>query len=403
MAANKIHDFKIEKKTLEHNAKLKQLLTAMKAHDIDGAKYLPDAEYETCGFRLANSYSGFANAIRRVLMSEIPTRCLHVTQYISLEESKMPSAIYTDDEFIRGTTDVVIKNINSIPITQDIDFSKYSFYLYVVNQTHNVINVRASDIRSRLPTSKNKIVTGGKPNNIKKIVEADSVPSHFTVPQEIIYDEKNAIDIRALIPNPNITIARLRPGKTIFISDFLFETGISLFDAAKFTLLDSIIYRVNVKHYADGGPRSIAQSVNDFYLEFTTAGNISAVSVLNKAVEVLQNYMTSIKKTIEPLNISGQLFYANDEVSVSCVSHLYTYKFQKHYFTSMNLLAQQCMRLDPSTVFCAANVESYDTRNASRDDIRVGVLKLKHLEPNKLIIAAADAVIAELNAFKKTF
>ena len=61
------------------------------------------------------------------------------------------------------------------------------------------------------------------------------------------------------------------------------------------------------------------------------------------------------------------------------------------------------MRLDPSTVFCAANVESYDTRNASRDDIRVGVLKLKHLEPNKLIIAAADAVIAELNAFKKTF
>jgi hypothetical protein len=37
MAANKIHDFKIEKKTLEHNAKLKQLLTAMKAHDIDGA------------------------------------------------------------------------------------------------------------------------------------------------------------------------------------------------------------------------------------------------------------------------------------------------------------------------------------------------------------------------------
>lgn len=403
MSANKILDFKIEKKTLEHNAKLKQLLTAMRTHDIDGAKYLPDAEYETCSFRLSNSYSGFANAIRRVLMSEIPTRCLHVTQYINLEDSKIPSAIYTDDEFIRGTTDVVIKNINSIPIMQDIDFSKYSFYLYVVNQTHNVINVRASDIRSRLPSSKTMIVTGGKPNIVKKIVEADSVPSHFTVPQEIIYEEKNAIDIRSLIPNPNITIARLRPGKTIFISNFIFETGISLFDAAKFTLLDSIIYRINAPHYVDGGQRSIAQSVNDFYLEFTTAGNISSISVLNKAIEVLQQYMLNIKKTIEPLNIGGQLFYANDEVSVSCVSHLYTYKFKRHYFTSMNLLAQQCMRLDPSCVFCAANVESYDTRNAARDDIRTGILKLKHLEPNKLIIAAADAVISELATFKKTF
>ena len=398
-----ISEVKTAKKHLEHNEKLKKLLAAMKAHDINGEQYLPKAEYETCGFRLSKSCPGMANAIRRIWVSEIPTQCLHITQYADPDQPGMPSAIYTDDEFIRGTTDVVIKNINAIPIMQDVDFSKYKFYLYIVNQTHEVINVRASDIRSRFAAGKpSKIITGGLPIG-KKIVEGDAVPSLFTVPSEIIYEEKNAINITAVIPNPNITIARLRPGKTIFISDFVFETGISLFDACKFTLLNSVIYRINEPHFTDGGERSITHLPSDFYLEFTTAANISAKSVMQKTFAVLIEYMHRIKKTIAAIDMSALMFFSNDEVSVSCVAGLYTYKFKKHGFTSIVLLAQQCMRQDPQIAFCSGNVDTYNTRNTTLEDIRVGVLKLKHLEPVRLINAAVDATIAEINQLQKAF
>ena len=398
-----VSEVKIEKKHLGRNEKLKTLLAAMKAHGIDGEQYLPKAEYETCSFRLSKSCPGMANAIRRIWMSEIPTRCLHVTQYPEADQPGMPSAIYTDDEFIRGTTDVVIKNINSVPIMQDVDFSKYKFYLYIVNQTHQVINVRARDIRSRLAAAKpSKIITGGRPLG-KKITEGDAVPSLFTVPAEIIYEEKNAINIHAVIPNPNITIARLRPGKTIFISDFVFETGLAMFDAAKFTLLNSIIYRINEPHFTDGGERSITHLPSDFYLSFTTAGNISARSVMQKTFTTLVDYMQRIKKTIAAIDMSTLMFFSNDEVSVACVAGLYTYKFKKHGFTSIVLLAQQCMRQDPAVAFCSGNVDTYNTRNAALEDIRVGVLKLKHLEPIKLINAAADATISEINNLQKAF
>jgi hypothetical protein len=397
---NEIAEFQIIKKTFAPNAKLKKLLEKMAAHGVDGLKLLPKAPYEICSFNVLNSRSGFVNALRSVVIQELPTVCMHVQQNYSGET--LPSAIYTDDRYLSDTADVIIKNINSIPINQKFDFAKYKFYLYVENQTLGVLNVYASDIRSRHPSSRAKKTTGGgKPQLRKSTIEAEAAPSLFTLPAEILYDEKNAVDIHELIPNPQGILARLRPGKCLFISDIIFEEGVGFLDHAKFTHVNSVIYLPLSTHFVDGGKRSTEHEVVNYYLKFATCGTCSSADVLYGAADVLIKYMERFIKTIAMCDMGDKLFYANDEVSISCVDLLYTYKFKHHYHPSINMLAQQCFKIDPTIAFCSGSVDSYNVRNSAREDIRSATLKLKHMEPNKLITLAATQNIAELKEFKK--
>ena len=73
----------------------------------------------------------------------------------------------------------------------------------------------------------------------------------------------------------------------------------------------------------------------------------------------------------------------------------FIYKIKEQYFTSINAIAQKCYLLDESIPFCTGGVERYDTK--------VGVLKLKYAEPNKLILDAVKDIRKEIDIFSKAF
>ncbi len=74
---------------------------------IDLTKLLPNEPYQTVSFTLANTNSSMANAIRRVLVNELPIWSLQANI----------SSINTDDDFI--IPDELATKIKSVPISQE--------------------------------------------------------------------------------------------------------------------------------------------------------------------------------------------------------------------------------------------------------------------------------------------
>ena len=127
------------------NPKLKNILNIMKEFDIDNPEeLLPKSIKHVVKFELDNCYSGIANAIRRCLISEIKVKCLDVDM----------NEIITDDEFI--ISDVLMKNINLIPINQNYESKDLNLQLYIKNNTNQMLDVYLSDF-TLYNNSKNQI------------------------------------------------------------------------------------------------------------------------------------------------------------------------------------------------------------------------------------------------------
>ena len=138
----------IIKKNINETKELKEIFDSMVKNGIENPmNLLPTSPWYEMSFRLSNTYSGFANGIRRVLMEEIPTKCLDFNENI----------YETDDEFI--LIDKIQKDINLIPINQDFDekeINKYTINLYKYNKSNKIIDVKASDIDIIIDSKSNK-------------------------------------------------------------------------------------------------------------------------------------------------------------------------------------------------------------------------------------------------------
>ena len=115
----KIYDVKVDTIDIPNNDSMKKLLDIMKRNSVDNPiKLLPSVPRVRVTFKIS-AFVGFANALRRVLMEEIPVICLNFNE-VDLE---------TDDPFI--IPEQLLKNINLLSIEQrDISTS-----LLVENKT----------------------------------------------------------------------------------------------------------------------------------------------------------------------------------------------------------------------------------------------------------------------------
>jgi hypothetical protein len=61
------------------------------------------------------------------------------------------------------------------------------------------------------------------------------------------------------------------------------------------------------------------------------------------------------------------------------------------------MIARKCYDLDPNVPFCTSTVERFDSK--------IGIIRIKHVDPNKLLISAIDACIEDIEkvyaGFKK--
>ena len=108
----------------------------MKKHGIENPKkLLPDFPRLKLDFEVNDSYSGFANAIRRTLIEEIPVYCMD----FEIQDFN------TEDKFL--LYDFVLKQINLIPINQDINnIDKIKISLFKINKTNKEIKIKSGDI-----------------------------------------------------------------------------------------------------------------------------------------------------------------------------------------------------------------------------------------------------------------
>jgi hypothetical protein len=347
----KVSNVNIDKKTISDSKELTGIFHLMKKNGISNPRsLLPSTSWHKVSFHLKNTYTGFANAIRRVLIEEILVKCM------TLQEKDL----ITDDEFI--LSDIVLKNINLVPIDQIVglnDYADKTIFIDKYNNTNNVINVKASDI---------KIISK---SNIKSSKE---------------------LSIKQLIPDSNITIFTLRPGKNVKILNITLEEGYAKDDASKFSLLDNVSYdildMIPYDIFKHTGTRSIEYDPKEFSLSFTTCGNITPTMVVDKLYKTLFTKLTTTKDLLLEYKKNGITEKIIDKFELSVLEDVYTYKFIGEYVTLTNMLAQRCYLLDPTILFCSPAIDRYDNE--------VAIIRLKHPDTHKLLVSAIDACLDDL-------
>ena len=352
-----IEKISIEEVHIEKTPKLNEIVKIMKDYGgiADAYSLLPSKPYHTVSFQLNNTYSAFANALRRILVEEI------IVSSMTTDEND----ILTDDEFISGLKKVLLKNLALTPINQESKLleSGCDIHLYVKNTTNDIIDVFASDIK----------ITSNK--------------------KEVSND---------LIIYPNIVIMRLRPGKYLNLRKIVIQTGRAYEHYGYFSLLNSTMYRpldiIPYDQFTKKGEKSMEVDCSKFELGFTTCGNIMPKTVINKMIDKFEYDLLDIKTKITTyLKSDTGDYYSGDGCEVERVDEIYNYKFPGHYISVTAAIAMRCYKLDETIPFCTSRVDRFDSM--------IGFIRIKHADPNKLVLAAIDACLADLetigDAFKK--
>lgn len=354
----KVTDIKIEE--INHkklNDNLKKVISYMEKDNIENPlDLLPNTPSIKVSFKLTDTFSSFANCVRRVLMEELPVKCLDFENFI------------TDDKFI--ISDLLQKNINLIPINQDIDlksFEKLNIGIYKSNFTNAPIDIKAKDIL----ITKDKLVKDKKPVSI--------------------------IDIEKLIPNNNIKIITLNPGCTLLISKLDIISGLAIDDYGKFSLLNNVTYTPcdyeSYDNYDKKGIMSSKIDPSNFKISFTTCGNVEIKYIINLLIETVCNRLEEIKNKLVLYSQSNLKNYTNINIEVKYVNEMYTYEFKNEYISIIYMIAQQCYLLDKNIKHCSRTVKRYD--------INTGIINIIHPEPNKILISSVDLCIKNIKELKK--
>lgn len=357
---------------IERNIDDTKLATVIKlmSSTIDNPRaLLPSKPWHYVSFILKHASSSFANGIRRALIEELPVKCMH------FEEKELD----TDDEFI--LSDVLIKNVNLVPIQQDIELDEFdscTVFLYKYNDTNDIMDVKASDI---------SIVS-------KKVGAAlDYMDGKKDSDLDYMGGKKD-ISLDKLIPEGNIILIRLRPGKYVKIKHITFLTGLCKDAAHRFSLLDNVSYDIlDVVPYDvfnETGTRSLESNPKEFRISYLTTGNIKPKVVMELCCNTLSSRLEDIKAKIILYSTTDttKKLYIADGCEIKITEEMAIYKFPGEYITLAYMIAHRCFLLDENILYCIPAVERFDNE--------VAIIKIQHPDRNKLLIKAIDACIADL-------
>jgi hypothetical protein len=390
----KIEKLKIEEIKIHKTPELEAVVKLMEKHGTtDGYNLLPKSTKHHVSMQLDNTYSAFANAIRRTLVEDIPTYSLLVDE----------KDIITDDEFIAGMSDVLIKNIGLVPIMQSgaiIDNQdKYDIHLDVFNKSSEIIDVKVRDLVIAI-----KKTRGGADSTLDINIEDELDESIEEVKTYKVKDTKKSnmqeIDINKLTPDSNILLMRLRPGKYLKIRNINIQVGTSAVDAGKYSLLNNISYEpLGVEPYdqfTGKGTRSIDHDYSSFVIKFNTCGNISPKEVMQRVHHKLTSDLVDLKKKIQLYVDAGSgSYYSGQDCEVTLTDEVYNFKLIGHYISELYMIAMCCYKLDENIPFCAATVERYDSI--------VGLLRIKHADYTKILMKAIDTCQKDLDKVLSVF
>jgi hypothetical protein len=322
-------------------------------HDI-----LPRNSKYTIRFDIINANTDLANAIRRCMIDEV--------EVISLTFDSSDLLIHerNHDEFI--LPEYLKKNIEAVPISQDLDYNRVSIELDVENKTDEIRNVYTGDILFRDASGRE--------------IENSNIFS------------------------TNICIAKLRPGKRLRVAKMQLVKGKCLDDSNKFRLTQSEYYEILdvkpllVEKYGKiEGKSSLEVNPSSFRIGFSTYRNIDPKNVIDKVCDSLIGRLDKIRRGLESIQIvdSGNITLSNfsEEISIELVGDVYHVIIDDEYWTMGNLISRYCYILDPENIaFVCPSIEHTQVERA--------IIKIKHPQVKEILIDAIAKAVADLSNIK---
>ena len=341
----KVHNYNIQ----YENSRFKQI--------IDNNKHLlPNMNKESVSFNILNSNEAFANALRRVFVNELPTKCLNIDMH----------NIVTSDKFILN--DNIIERIKLISLHQNIDMNT-TFSLNITNDTNEIINIYTKDLINKNKNDKTK------------------------------YFNLN-IQICSLRPNRYLNINNVKPDINYGYNNAIYTMG-----SFKYEVINT-----------DFNIPSLQNTLKDFSLEFINNSNISIKNLINLLHETLyirlkkiQDYINDydIEKNSDDINkINNDIYIIKNnnildtnliDTSLSDVhfNNLYEIHIKNECHTIGNLITKYVYLQLPSIELINYRLHHPLSRRL--------IITIKHSDYKKIINESINGIIKDLNKFKSSF
>lgn len=350
----KVDEFNLVKElTNKKNSKLQKcrdLLSDLSLQKVQ--ELLPQKSKYTVSFELSQTNASLANGIRRCLRDEIETLSF------DFDENK---DVDSNDPFI--LSDFVKKQVDLLPINQDLDYSKYEITLNKENNTDEIIDVTSDDF--------------------------------------IILDNKKKKDTRSIVGG-NIVICRLRPNSHLIINNIFVSKGIAIKNAAKYNLLSNVTYKIldvdplietKIGHT---GTSSMRSEPKTFFISYTTHRNIDKPrSVMIKCCDTLINRLKLILTEMKKIS-NKDVIYTSDLITLESVGDLHKIYIHGEYWTIINMITWYCYT---ST---KRNIKSV-IPSLLHPEKEVGIVSIIHPEFSSVIQKSITNIIADLEIVKSQF
>lgn len=357
----KITELNIEKlsaKKFITNSKIANKIREIKKKiNYDLTELLPDDNYEVVSFKLSNTNSSMANAIRRVLISELPVWSLTLKT----------ESLKTDDFYIRY--DDLADRINSLPIHQDIfnntdEPEKYiMFSLHAKNDTSEIMDVLSADI---------------------------DVTYHSKVKQE-----KNKLF------EESVVLQKLRDGHYLDF-ELVLEKGFGFQHGGKFSATKNPIYRPSDNPLIaseNSGQSSLISNPREFYFSYETYGTYSnPLSPLLISLKEIERriilVIDDIEKYLTQPKVSDKKIYAYASNILIITKNFNTFiiEIKNESTTISKLFSRYIYELKPDIKFVSDLAE--------HPSKRIVKIKISDDDGLQLMIDSGKKIIKDLHMIK---
>jgi DNA-directed RNA polymerase subunit L len=332
---------------IKNDKNFQKCIEYIKLMDPEYEKYLPNNDKQKISFELHDTNVDLANTLRRFMIDEMPIQSMDVDM----------GCIKTDDRFILA--DHFKKNIELIPINQDIDYTKIKISLNIINPLDTIMSIRARDLD----------ITD---LNGKKL--------------------KNSVYFRE-----TIIIYHLRPLCFVKINQINIVVGIGRDNSGKFIPVSNIGYEIldvePVIHskYVTKGKSSLNSTPTQFSINATTHGNMDIKKFIINCCENIINKFSAINKE---LSEAEDDVYFSPTINIETKEDIKIFHFIGEYWTIANIMSRYCYLIDIDIPFVCASIV--------HPSIEECMVKIKHPQPKKLLMSAIKKIIVDFNIIKST-
>jgi DNA-directed RNA polymerase subunit L len=316
----------------------------------DLLKFLPTKPKYVVRFELKETNADMANALRRCILNEMPTISLHYDEYKDADIS---------DPYI--LSDFLKKQIDLIPISQDVNYDDFEIEFDAENKTDEIIKVTTGDF--------------------------------------VIKKNKKLVDVGDIM-SPLIVLCSLRPGEHLKIHNIKTKRGTGREDGGSFSRVANIRYAPLDVTPLDSeksiGVSSLNSTPTHFELGYSTHRNVkNPFDIVRGACDVLIERFDQMSAGLALIS-SKEEYYYSDLIQLETHDLIKEIQFKSENWTTVNLISRYCYLLTDGNI-------KFVTASIIHPEIETGVIKITHPEYLKLIRDAIKKIIEDINAIKKSF